>query len=110
MKLKYLLFAFIALFISACAYTTGTEVSQEKLDSIVINKSKQSDVEKIIGYPARKQTLGNKEVWYYDFTRISANPFGGNVDESTVIEFNSKGIVVKKYKAKGTGSNPLLGK
>lgn len=96
--MKYILLIFITLFISACAYTMGTNVSEQKLKSIVINKSKQKDVERIIGYPARKQILGQKEVWYYDFTKISANPFGGNINESTVIEFNSRGVVINKYK------------
>ncbi len=109
--MRYIIFSFLALFMVACAYTTGTEVSEQKFNSIVVNKSKQSDVEQIVGYPARKTNLGNRELWYYDFTKISNNPFGGNVDESTVFEFNSKGVVVKKYKIKGSGnSNPLLGK
>lgn len=98
---------FIAIFINACAYTQGTEVTQKQIDTIKVGKSKESDVEKIIGYPARKSSVGNKEIWYYDFTKISHNPFGGNVSESTIIEFKN-GVVVKKYKSKGSNSNPLL--
>lgn len=109
--MKFLLLLITALFITACAYTTGTEVSEQTFNSLTINKSKQSDVERIAGYPTRKTTLGNKEVWYYDFTKISHNPFGGNVDESAVFEFNSKSVLIKKYKTKGSGNfNPLLGK
>ncbi|MBZ7938795.1 MULTISPECIES: outer membrane protein assembly factor BamE domain-containing protein [Campylobacter] len=106
--MKYLLYIVLAFILSAC-YQKGLEVNQDKLNSIVIGKSTQEDVEKIIGYPVRKTSLGNKEVWYYDFTRISSLP-GFDKDESTVFEFNKKGIVVKKYKTTGSGnSNPLLG-
>lgn len=105
--MKYILCIFLTFILSAC-YQKGLEVKQNKLDTIVIGKSTQEDVEKIISYPARKTTLGNKEVWYYDFTRITSLP-GFNKDESTVFEFNKKGIVVKKYKTQGSNnSNPLL--
>lgn len=37
---------------------------------------------------------------------ISYIPFAGNKNETAVFEFNSKGIVTKKYKANKAG-NPL---
>ncbi|MBK1991881.1 hypothetical protein JG676_04610 [Campylobacter sp. 2018MI35] len=40
------------------------EVNQNKLDTIIIGKSTQEDVEKIIGYPIRKTNIDNKEIWY----------------------------------------------
>ncbi|QWU80741.1 putative outer membrane lipoprotein [Campylobacter novaezeelandiae] len=86
----------------------GLEVNQNKLDAIIIGKSTQEDIEKIIGYPIRKTNIGNKEIWYYDFTRITSLP-RFDKDESTVFEFNKRGIVVKKYKTQGSeNSNPLL--
>lgn len=89
------------------AYTTGVEVTQAKFNQIIVNKSKKYDVESIVGYPMRKQMLGGNEIWYYDFTKI--RHIGANIDESTVFEFNKKGVVVKKYKtAGGNGGNPLL--
>lgn len=109
--LKIFLSVLLSLAITACAYTTGTEVSNAQLEELKIGKSTQSDVERLIGYPPRKQSLNGGEIWYYDFTKISANPFGGNVDEATVFEFDKKGVLKKKYKSKGSGNaNPLLGK
>lgn len=105
--MKYILWIFLGLILSAC-YQKGLEVNQNKLDAIIIGKSTQEDVEKIIGYPVRKTNIGNKEIWYYDFTRITSLP-GFDKDESTVFEFNKKGIVIKKYKTQGSGNNnPLL--
>ncbi|NDJ27654.1 hypothetical protein CQA38_03175 [Campylobacter sp. MIT 12-5580] len=104
-------FVFItSLFITACAYTQGTEISQAQLEKLQINKSTQTDVETIVGYPQRKQNLNGGEIWYYDFSKISANPFGGNVDESTIFEFDKQGRLKKKYKSSNFGNkNPLLG-
>ncbi len=102
---------FISFFIVACAYTQGSEVTSAQLDKLIVGQSTRADVEQVVGNPQRKQELNGGEVWYYDFTKISVNPFGGNVDESTVFEFNKKGVLAKKYKSKGFGnSNPLLGK
>lgn len=106
--LKFISSVAIALLLSACAYKTGVEVTQETLNKVQVHKTTKSQVESIVGYPTRKQTLGKNEIWYYDFTSISHNPFGGNIDEATVIEFNTKGVVTKKYKTKSAGENPLL--
>ena len=109
--LNLVLTCLLAALISACAYTQGTEVQASNFEQLKENKSTKADVEKMVGYPQRKQTLGANEIWYYDFTKISHNPFGGNVDESTVFEFNKKGVLIKKYKTKGSGNvNPLLRK
>lgn len=104
--LKLLFAALTAFIISGCAYTTGTEVKPQALDQIKVNKSTKSDVEKIVGYPPRKQAFGSGEIWYYDYQAIGYIPFTGNTNETTVFEFNSKGVVTKKYKANKAG-NPL---
>lgn len=88
------------------AYTEGAEVTTTKMDQIVEGKSKMADVEKIVGYPLNKKETKNGEIWYYPFTKI--RHLGSNVSETTIFEFNKKGTVVKKYKAAGSGSNPLL--
>ena len=108
---KVVLSLFVGFFIAACAYTQGKEVTAAQLEGFVVGKSTKADVEQVVGNPQRKQDLNGGEIWYYDFTKISANPFGGNVDESTVFEFSKKGVLTKKYKSKGSGNaNPLLGK
>ena len=108
---KVALSLFVGFFISACAYTQGKEVSTAQLEAFVVGKSTKADVEQSVGNPQRKQDLNGGEAWYYDFTKISINPFGGNVDESTVFEFDKKGVLTKKYKSQGSNNaNPLLGK
>ncbi|PSM53310.1 hypothetical protein CRN67_00245 [Campylobacter blaseri] len=104
-----LLFSGCANIVDFGAYTKGTEVTQAQMDLLTINKSKKSDVERIIGYPQRKSSVGKTEIWYYDFTKI--RHIGSNIDESSVFEFNKKGILTKKYKTNGSNnSNPLTGK
>lgn len=95
-----------ALIVSGCAYTTGTKVKPQAMEQIKLNKSTKSDVERVIGYPPRKQNFGKGEIWYYDYQAISYIPFAGNKNETAVFEFNSKGVVTKKYKANKAG-NPL---
>lgn len=68
------------------------------MDQIQLNKSTKSDIEKMIGYPHRKQAFGKGEIWYYDYKAISYIPFVLPENGTTVFEFNLKGIVTKKYK------------
>ena len=77
------------------------------MEQIAVNKSTQSDVERIIGYPQNKQKLGDCEIWYYEFSKVG---YLGSKDEKTVFEFNKKGVVAKKYKTGGNSKNRLTGK
>lgn len=107
--MRQIFFVCAILFLTGCAYKTGVEISQESLESVKVSQSTREDVEQKLGYPMRKNEVSGREIWYYDFTKISANPFGGNVDETVVIEFDKRGRVVKKYKTQGSGNqNPLL--
>lgn len=89
------------------AYKTGIEVTQEQLTALKPG-SKQSDVVASIGHPSRKEMLGEKELWYYDFTKI--RQLGGNVNESTVFEFSKAGTLLQSYKTGNAGKtgNALL--
>ena len=107
---KAILSAAVLLALSGCSYLSmekGTNISQATMEQIVVNKSTQSDVERIIGYPQNKQKLGDGEIWYYEFSKVG---YLGNKDEKTVFEFDKKGVVVKKYKTGGNSKNPLTGK
>lgn len=112
---KSVLFSIFAMFLFAgCAaiqdfgaYKDGVEVSTSQMKQIKVGKSKMSDVERIVGYPSTKQETKKGEIWRYPFTKI--RHFGSNVNETTVFEFNKKGVVTKKYKAAGGGRNPLIG-
>lgn len=93
------------------AMKTGTQVSAEQMSQIVDNKSKQEDVIAVIGHPNRKAQVGNKVIWYYDFTQIGQAVIGRNISETTSVEFNAKGIVTAHYKTggqPGNSSNALL--
>lgn len=86
-------------------YKTGTEIKQEQLAEVKAGTI-QGDIVTKFGHPTRKQQLsGNKEAWYYDYQKIGAL-FGGNVNESTVFEFDSSGKLLQSYK---TGGNKQTG-
>lgn len=88
------------------AYKSGTEITQEQFDALTVGKSRKDDVIAAVGHPGRKEQLGDHQTWYYDFTKI--RHFGGDVNESTVFEFDKAGKLVDKYKtANGKGGNPL---
>ncbi|MBZ7987770.1 hypothetical protein [Campylobacter canadensis] len=110
---KIFVFSLVALIFSACAaiqdfgsYTEGTEITQAELDSIMINKSKKSDLEEKFGAPSRISSTSECEMWHYDFIRI--RHIGSNVNESNIFCINKKGIVIKKLKGKTKSNNPLL--
>lgn len=86
------------------AYKTGTEVTQEQLGNFKIGESTQTDITQTLGQPERKQALNDKEIWYYDFTKI--RHIGANVSESTVFEFDKSKKLIQSYK---TGSNGNTG-
>lgn len=108
---KILVFtAFMVLF-SGCAdfftYTEGRQITQEELDSIIINKSTKNDLETQFGAPDRITPTQECDMWHYDFAKISS--FGSNVNESNVFCVDKKGKVIKKLKGgKAQSKNPLL--
>jgi outer membrane protein assembly factor BamE (lipoprotein component of BamABCDE complex) len=83
-------------------YKTGTEVTQSQLSQFVAGKTSQAQVISAIGQPNKKETLGKKELWYYDYNKISAL-FGGNVSESTVFEWDGAGKLIQSYKTGKSG-------
>lgn len=89
-------------------HTTGTEITREQMDALVVGKTTRQEVMEAFGAPARREQLGDTQVWYYDYSKIKS--FGKNVNESTVLEFNSKGILLSKSKSgsTGKGGNALL--
>ncbi len=87
------------------AYTNGTMVTKEQMATLKIGKSKKKDVEEKIGYPQNKSKLGKIEIWKYPYSKI--RHIGANINETTVFEFNRRGVLIKKYKVQGTAGNPL---
>ena len=83
-------------------YKSGVQVKNEDLKKIVPNKSKARDVIAAIGNPPEKKQVGQKEVWSYPYTHTP--PLGATISETTVVEFNSNGVVIAAYKAGGRTS------
>lgn len=119
MKLvKFIVAVSCAAALSACgtagdfgAYKTGTQVTDEQMQTFADKKTKQGDVVATVGQPQKKELLGAKEVWRYDYTQIGQAIIGKNISETTVFEFDKKGVLLSHYKtggAPGTSSNPLL--
>lgn len=120
MKKTLLAFAIISGFIlSGCnslpegvkdfgAYKSGTKITEEVMQQVKEKTSKQEDVIRLVGYPTRKEQISGKESWYYDYSRISHVASAEN--ETTVFEFNSKGILTAHYRTNkpANSSNPLL--
>ncbi|MCL1889750.1 MAG: outer membrane protein assembly factor BamE [Desulfovibrionaceae bacterium] len=106
--------AVLTMLICACSaldYKTGIYVSQEQMEKFENGKTKQADIIAALGHPNSKSQMNNVEVWYYDYTKIAALPFAGNINESSVFEFNAKGILMNHYKTNQRNTqtgNPLL--
>lgn len=93
------------------AMRTGTQISDVQLRQVVNNKTTQSEVVALVGHPNRKSQAGGRVIWSYDFTQIGQAIIGRNISETTVFEFNAKGVVVANYKTGGQGgqsNNALL--
>lgn len=93
-------------------YSTGVKVSPEQMSSLKDNYSTKSDVVNLLGHPGHKSEISGREVWNYGYTFIPGVPFTGkkNQSETTVFEFNSRGVLVNHYKAAGNSqpNNALL--
>lgn len=90
-------------------HRTGTEVTNEQLSSFKPGKTTREDVVSAIGHPAQKSEHMGKEIWTYPFTLIAA--IGKDRQESTIFEFDKKGVLLSAYKAgavPGQTGNPLL--
>jgi outer membrane protein assembly factor BamE (lipoprotein component of BamABCDE complex) len=88
---------------AALDHRTGTEVTQQQLDSLKKGMSTQADVIKAIGQPSQKSMHKGREIWTYDFTLITALPLQPDKSEATVFEFDAKGVLLDAYK---TGGRP----
>ena len=117
-KRKLMLFVGLFFVCTACVriptepMNTGMQVTNVQMERVVDHKTTSEDLIKMIGHPQRQTQLGDKTLWYYDFTSI-AQSFGGgkNISETTVFELDKNSIVTSHYKTAGSGgssSNALL--
>lgn len=93
------------------AYETGVYIPSEQMEKFKDGKTTQADVIAALGHPNNKSSLNKKELWYYDYTKVAAYSYEENINESTVFEFNSKGILASHYKTNQRNTktgNPLL--
>lgn len=93
-------------------YTTGVNVSAAQMATFVDNKTTKNDVISAIGQPGSKSEVAGNEIWSYGYTFIPGVPFTSkkNVSETTVFEFDKRGVLAKHYKsaANTQNTNPLL--
>lgn len=90
------------------SYKTGTEITDEQLEAAVVGKTTKQEITEAFGAPSRREQLGDTQVWYYDFTKIST--FSKDKSVATVFEFDKAGLLASKARAGGGGKtgNPLL--
>jgi outer membrane protein assembly factor BamE len=88
----------LCIALSGCAsvYTEGVKVNDAQMVALQDKSATQQDVIAELGQPTRKETLGAKEVWKYEYAEINA--LGIPAKQSTVFEFDGKGQLVTHYK------------
>ena len=90
---------------------TGVRITDEQMQRVVDNKTSCDDLIRMIGHPQRQNQIGEKTLWYYDFTQIGQSLGGKNISETAVFEISKKNIITSHYKTAGSGgssSNALL--
>ncbi|WP_421556768.1 hypothetical protein [Pseudomonas kitaguniensis] len=93
-------------------YTTGVNVSTAQMANFTDKKTTKDDVVSALGQPGNKSEVAGNEIWSYGYTFIPGVPFTSkkNVSETTVFEFDKRGVLAKHYKtgANTQNTNPLL--
>lgn len=104
----------LSIFLYSCASTpfdskTGSEITHAQLSQFAVGSTSQSQVAASIGHPNRKEAVGKKEIWYYDYNKLHAF-LGTFISEATVFEWDSTGKLLEVYKTNQSGKtgNPLL--
>lgn len=89
-------------------YSTGVNISAAQMSSFIDKKTTKNDVIKAVGQPGTKSEVAGNEIWSYGYTFIPGVPFTSkkNLSETTVFEFDKRGVLVKHYK---TGANTQSG-
>jgi outer membrane protein assembly factor BamE len=88
----------IIIVLTGCAsiYTEGIKINDAQMAALQDKKATQQDVIAALGQPTKKETLGAKEVWKYDYAEINA--LGVPAKQTTVFEFDGKGQLMTHYK------------
>lgn len=93
-------------------YTTGVNVSSAQMASFTDKKTTKDEIVGALGQPGSKSEVAGNEIWSYGYSFIPGVPFTSkkNVSETTVFEFDKKGVLAKHYKtaANTQNSNALL--
>jgi hypothetical protein len=71
---------------------SGRQVSDGELALFHDRYAHEADVMRELGQPSRKQMVGSRDRWFYDYSRTSAS---GDLDtESTVFEFDANALLL----------------
>ncbi|MCL1477315.1 outer membrane protein assembly factor BamE [Marinobacter sp. M3C] len=82
-------------------YRNGVQVTEAQLAQIEVGM-RSAEVEQLIGNPPEIDNSNGGEIWSYPFSEITH--FSGNINETTVVRFNTSGKVVKAYKTNSRSS------
>lgn len=93
----------------AQTYSSGISVNELQMAALQDKEATQSDVQAALGQPSLKTTLQKGEMWRYDYTEFNASK-RVDINETSVFEFDNKGLLITHYKTNGTAHNPLTGK
>lgn len=87
-------------FASMTEQKKGVLVSPAQFSSFTPDQTASRDVEATLGQPSRVQKKGGRELWVYSCERFNSNPLIApqNSFHAVFFEFNSKGILVKKWR------------
>lgn len=122
MAMKYLAAATLVLAVTGCQqigsmsapldYSTGVNISTAQMQTFTDKKTTKADVLSTLGHPSSKTEVAGNEVWGYGYTFIPGVPFTGkkNISETTMFEFDKRGVLVQHYKtaSNGQSGNALL--
>lgn len=89
-------------------YRNGVQVTDDKIELVTVGMT-AAEVESTIGNPPEVESVNGGEVWSYPYSEIKH--FGANINETTVVRFDTSGKVAKAYKTssrKSASGNPLL--
>lgn len=74
------------------AYKRGTNVTQEQIASLEINKSTEHNVAMLLGEPQVRTKDGANTIFEYHYSQI--NHLSGGVDQTVKFYFNKKNILI----------------
>ena len=87
-------------------HVTGTQVTQQQIDTLKSKKSTVADVESMLGAPQDIKTVGSEVHYVYNYNVI--RHYGENTSEATNFIFDKDKNLLRVLKGKGNPNDALL--